>query len=181
MSGGFLDLLERLADAGVDFVIVGGYAGVVHGCTYTTQDVDIACDFAPANLLTLQESLADLHPVHRMTPGRVPLALTAANTGQFKNLYLDTDLGPLDCLSEIQGLGGYDQVKQAGVPIEVEGRQLRVLSIDALIIAKEAMNRPRDREAVRQLKAMRELRRGDVYHGGTESTEQAERRREPER
>jgi hypothetical protein len=64
------DLLERLARAGVDFVIVGGYAGVVHGCTYLTQDVDICCDFSARNLLALQRAIADLHPVHRMTPGR---------------------------------------------------------------------------------------------------------------
>lgn len=53
MSGGFLDLLDRLADAGVEFVIVGGYAGIVHGCTVTTQDVDICCDFSATNLLAL--------------------------------------------------------------------------------------------------------------------------------
>ncbi len=35
------NLLHRLAHAGVDFVIVGGYAGIVHGCTYVTQDIDI--------------------------------------------------------------------------------------------------------------------------------------------
>jgi len=180
MSSDLPSLLLRLVRAGVDFVIVGGYAGVVHGCTYTTQDVDICCDFSPANLLALQEALSDLRPVHRMTPGRKPLELTAENAGQFKNLYLDTDLGHLDCLSEIQGLGGYDQVRQASVPVEVEGRPLRVLSIDALIVAKEAMNRPRDREAVRQLKAIRALRRQGVHHGGTENTQQPEPRRGPE-
>jgi len=165
VSGSLLDLLERLADAGVEFVIVGGYAGVVHGCTYTTQDVDICCDFSTTNLLALQTALSDSHPVHRMTPGRRPLELTATNAGEFKNLYLDTDLGHLDCLSEIQGLGGYDRVKQASVSIEVEGRRFRVLSIDALITAKEALNRPRDREAVRQLKAMRQLRRESPSNG----------------
>lgn len=159
MSEDFLDLLERLADAEVEFVIVGDYAGAVYGCMDVSQCLDICCDFSPANLLALQKALSDLHPVHRMTPGRVPLELTAANAGEFKNLYLDTDLGPLDCLSEIQGLGGYERVKQVSVCIEVEGRRLRVLSLDALITAKEAMNHPRDREAVRQLKAMRQLRR----------------------
>lgn len=159
MSEGLLDLLERLIDTGVDFVLVGGYAGVVYGCTYVTQDVDICCDFSAANLLALQKALSDLQPVHRMVPGRKPLALTLSNAGEFKNLYLDTDLGPIDCLGEIQGLGGYDQVLHASVPIEIEGRQLRILTIDALIVAKEAMNRARDREAVRQLKAVRRLRR----------------------
>ena len=153
-----LNLLQRLARASVDFVIVGGYAGVVHGCTYLTQDVDICCDFSPGNLLALQAAIADLHPVHRMTPARKPLELTAESAAQFKNLYLDTDLGHLDCLSEIRGVGGYEQVKQASEPIEVEGVQLWVLTLDALITAKQAMNRPRDKEAIRQLKTIRKLR-----------------------
>jgi predicted nucleotidyltransferase len=151
-------LLQRLAHAGVDFVIVGGYAGIVHGCTYVTQDVDIACDFSPANLLALQKAVSDLHPVHRMTPGRKPLELTPENAGEFKNLYLDTDLGHLDCLSEVQGIGPYEHVKHASQLIEVEGMQLHVLALEALIQAKEAMHRPRDREAIRQLKAIKKLR-----------------------
>jgi predicted nucleotidyltransferase len=152
-------LLHRLARAGVNFVIVGGYAGVVHGCTYVTQDIDICCDFSPANLLALQQALSDVHPVHHMTPGRKPLELTPENAGEFKNLYLDTDLGRLDCLSSVKGLGDYEQVKQASERFEVEGIQFRVLSVDALIAAKEAMNRPRDREAVRQLQNIKRLRR----------------------
>jgi hypothetical protein len=154
----FLSLLQRLARAGVDFVIVGGYAGVVHGCTYVTQDVDIACDFSPANLLALQRAVSDLHPVHRMTPGRKPLDLTPGNAAEFRNLYLDTDLGHLDCLSEVQGIGPYEHVKHASQLIEIEGMPLRVLALDALIQAKEAMHRPRDREAIRQLKVIKTLR-----------------------
>ena len=154
----FLNLLQRLALGGVDFVIVGGYAGVVHGCTYVTQDVDVCCDFSPANLLALQEALRELHPVHRMTPGRQPLKLTAENVATFKNLYLDTDIGRLDCLSHIEGIGAYEQVRQASERIEVEGIQFRVLTIDSLIVAKEAMHRPRDKEAIRQLRAIRRLK-----------------------
>lgn len=152
-------LLHRLAGAGVDFVIVGGYAGVVHGCTYVTQDIDIACDFSPTNLLALQQALTDLHPVHRMTPGRQPLALTPENVGEFKNLYLDTDLGRLDCLSYVEGLGDYEQVRRAAERFEAEGVAFRVLSIDALMTAKKAMKRPRDREAIRQLQTIQRLRR----------------------
>ena len=158
MTGGLPDLLERLVRASVDFVIIGGYAGVIHGCTYVTQDVDICCDFSVANLLALQKALADLHPVHRMTPGRKRLELTPENAGEFRNLYLDTDMGRLDCLGEVQGIGSYEQVKKASLPVEVDGLRLRVLTIDALIKAKEAMNRPHDREAIRQLKAIKTLK-----------------------
>lgn len=153
----FSKLLERLAAGGVDFVIVGGFAGVVHGCTYVTQDVDMCCDFSPANLLRLQQALAELHPVHRMTPSRKKLALTEKTCKGLKNLYLDTDVGQLDCLSSIDGLGNYKKVKQASQLIDVGDIRLHVLRLDALIESKKALNRPRDKEAIVQLEVIKKL------------------------
>ena len=158
MSSDFLKLLERLVNAGVDFVIVGGFAGVVHGCTYVTQDIDICCDFSSANLLALQKAIYDLHPVHRETADHKKLELTEKNCGQFKNLYLDTDIGQLDCLSFIDGLGDYRKVKRTSELVEVQDMRLRVLSLDALIKARKAMNRPRDKETILQLQAIKKLR-----------------------
>ena len=159
MTADFFNLFERLAKGGVDFVIVGGFAGVVHGCTYVTQDIDICCDFSPANLLKLQGAVSDLHPVHRMTPNRKKLKLTQKTCGQLKNLYLDTDIGQLDCMSFIDGVGDYEKVKRASELVKVEDVQLRVLSVGALIKAKNAMNRPRDKQAVLELEAVRKLKR----------------------
>ncbi|MHC4560359.1 MAG: nucleotidyltransferase [Planctomycetota bacterium] len=158
MSSNFLNLLERLVTADVDLVIVGGFAGIVHGCTYVTQDIDICCDFSSANLLAVQKAISDLHPVHRMTPNRKSLRLTEKTCSQIKNLYLDTNIGQLDCLSFIDGIGDYQQVKQASKLVEVENMQVRVLGLDALIKAKKAMNRPRDKEAILQLKAIKRLK-----------------------
>ena len=158
MTGDFICLLKRLCDGNVDFVIVGGFAGVVHGCTYVTQDIDICCDFSAENLLRMQKALFDLHPVHRMPPGRQKLDLSRQNCIEFKNLYLDTDWGQLDCLSFINGLGDYPSVKQASEVIDVEGLQLRILSLEALIKSKKAMNRPHDKEAILQLEAARKLK-----------------------
>ena len=158
MTGDFICLLKRLCDGNVDFVIVGGFAGVVHGCTYVTQDIDICCDFSAENLLRMQKALFDLHPVHRMTPNRQKLDLSRQNCIEFKNLYLDTDWGQLDCLSFINGLGDYQSVKPASEVIDVEGLQLHILSLEALIKAKKAMNRPRDKEAILQLEAARKLK-----------------------
>ncbi len=158
MSGDFVNLLERLSKAGVDFVVVGGFAGVVHGCTYVTQDIDICCDFSRDNLNALHEAVRDLHPVHRMTPNRKAFEVNEQTYGQFKNLYLDTDIGQLDCMSLIDGLGDFGEVKRASEIHEVEKMQLSVLSLDALIRAKQAMERPRDREALLQLEAIRKLK-----------------------
>jgi hypothetical protein len=160
MTGDFIELLERLNKAGVDFVIVGGFAGTVYGCMMVTQDIDICLDFSPANLLTLQKAISDLNPVHRMTPGRKKLELTEKNCSSFRNLYLDTDIGRLDCLGSIKGIGDYQKVKDESVTVETGGVRLKVLNLDALIESKKAMNRPRDRQAVAELEAIKKLKKG---------------------
>ena len=60
-------------------------------------------------------------------------------------------------MSFLDGLGDYSQVKRESELVEVEEMKMRVLSLDALIKAKESMNRPRDKEAVLQLEAIRKL------------------------
>jgi hypothetical protein len=160
MKDGFLKLIERLTKGGVKFVLIGGFAGVVHGCTYVTQDIDICCDFSAANLLVLQKALKDLHPVHRMTPQRLELKLTTESCASFNNLYLDTDVGQVDCLGCVQGLGNYENIEPLSEIRDIGGGlRIRVLTIDSLIKARRAMNRPRDREAVLQLEAIKKMRK----------------------
>jgi len=154
-------LLTRLIEHHVDFVVVGGFAVVAHGGTLLTQDVDICCDFTPENLLRLQQAVADLHPVHRMTPARRALNLTPAECSGLKNLYLDTDYGQLDCLGNVRGLGGFAQVKRRSIEVQLDAGPCRILSLDELIAAKEAMGRPRDKEAATQLRAIRERKTED--------------------
>ena len=152
------NLLARLVEHRVGFVVIGGFAAVAHGGSMLTQDVDICCDFSTDNLMRLQEAIEDLHPVHRMTPARLPLKMTVETSQGLKNLYLDTDYGPLGCLSNVKGIGGFPEVEQESVVVQLVAGACRILSIDALIKAKETMNRPRDKETVLQLRAIRERR-----------------------
>jgi hypothetical protein len=147
-------LLGRLVRHDVDFVIIGAYASVVHGATLVTHDVDICCSFTSRNLLKLQEALADLHPIHRLTPNELPLKLTPAASRGLKNLHLKTDLGVIDCIGEVLGVGNFATVKRQSVIIDMDFGKCRVLGLKALIKAKRAMNRPRDRQALVQLEAI---------------------------
>lgn len=154
--GNFENLLTRLIEHQVEFVLVGGFAATAYGSTLLTQDVDICMRFSASNLVRLQEALVDLHPVHRMTPQHLPLQLTPEDCASLKNLYLDTDLGQLDCLGFIQGVGDFDEVNKHSVEVSLPAGICHVLSLDALIRSKEAMGRPRDRESVLQLRAIRQ-------------------------
>jgi len=149
-------ILSRLVGHEVDFVIVGGYAAVAHGCTLVTMDVDVCCEMTPANLMKLQESLADIHPVHRMTPQETPLELTPAKAETIRNLYLRTDEGQLDCLGEVKGLGEYQDVLKHSDEFDLPFGKCRILTLNGIIEAKKAMDRPRDHETVLQLESILE-------------------------
>lgn len=159
MTGNLLTLLKRLYTAKVDFVVIGGFAGIAHGCSYVTQDVDVCLNFNAENLLRLQKSIVDLHPIHRMTPAKIKLELTQENCMQFKNLYLDTDAGQLDCISFVDGVGNFDAAKSKSTIIEIENVKLNILDIDALIEAKKTLNRKKDAQAIVELEALRKFKK----------------------
>ena len=149
-------LLARLHDHGVEFVIIGGICNVLHGVTLVTQDVDVCCRFVPDNLERLENAVRSLHPVHRQTPQRIPFVLDERLARELKNLYLRTDIGVIDCLGEVAGIGGYEAVLQTSVPVNLSFGVCRMLSLDALIRSKETMGREHDLAALRQLRAIQE-------------------------
>src|SRR2546426_407256 len=103
-------ILNRLIEEQVQFVIVGGFAAVAHGATILTRDLDICIPFSLENVARLDKALSELHPVHRMTPQRLPFEFDEAVVPRLRNLYLATDAGQLDCLGEVLGLGEFAAV-----------------------------------------------------------------------
>lgn len=150
------DIVSRLLEKKFDFVVIGGLAAVTHGSPVMTHDIDVCCDFSPNNLMRLQDALSGIHPVHRMTSKRIPLQLTPGFCKGLKNLYLDTDLGQLDCLSHVRGLGGYREALENSEEIEIDDYVCHVLGVEALIRSKEAMGRDKDLEAIRHLRTLRD-------------------------
>ncbi len=148
-------ILERLNRAGVEYVLVGGLAAVFHGVPLVTRDIDVCMPFSEANLTRLEAALLDLHPVHRQTPKRLPFSVAADFPRDLKNLYLSTDCGVLDCLGQIKGLGDFTAVRSRSLVVELPVGPCRVLELEALIIAKQALNRPHDRLALTHLEEIR--------------------------
>jgi hypothetical protein len=149
-------LLAHLLARQFEFIVVGGFAAVAHGVTLLTEDLDVCCPFTPENLRRLEAALSSVHPVHRMVPGRPPFRLAELDLAALKNLYLDTDWGGLDCLSSIKGVGDYAAVRAQSIQAELPAGTCRIIGIDALIRAKEAMDASKDRLALIQLRAIRE-------------------------
>lgn len=146
-------LLKKLLEYEVDFVLIGGFAAVVHGSTLVTQDLDICVAITEEQVAKLREALKDLHPRHRMNPNAkhsfldYPKDITGTN-----NIYLETDLGVLDILSQAQPAGDFADIKNRSSEISLYGCKCRVISVEDLILVKEAMKRPKDLQAVHELR-----------------------------
>src|SRR5437868_3054646 len=147
-------LLQRLVEHGVDFVLIGGVAALMHGSTMVTRDVDVCIRLDGQTLDRLSRALEDLHPTHRITPQRIPFRVAGENLQGLKNLYLETDWGVLDCLGDVAGIGNFDQAVAASLLAQLPFGTCKVLSIESLIRAKEATARPNDLQTVVQLKCI---------------------------
>ncbi len=149
-------LLQCLCDADVDFVIVGGFAALLHGSTLVTRDLDVCAVLSHQDVAKLREALRDLNPTHRLTPQRLSF-LTNPDPGvEVRNLYLETELGAIDILSSVLGVGDFERVRATSTEIDVFGRRCRVISIDDLILAKETLGREKDLLAAKELRAIRD-------------------------
>jgi hypothetical protein len=150
------NLLQRLCDADIEFVVVGGFAAMLHGSSLMTRDLDVCAVLTRDNVSKLRHALRDLHPTHRLTPDKLSFLDNPVAEVEVRNLYLRTDLGPVDLLSSIAGVGDFDAVRVNAIEVELFGRRCRVISLDDLIRAKDALGRDKDREAARQLRAVRD-------------------------
>ena len=150
----FERILRRLLAHGVEFVVIGGYAAVTHGAIDVTRDLDVCAPFTEENLLKLQAALNEIHPRHRLTLHEAPLELRPGQCERWRNLYLKTDDGVFDCLGEVLGIGGYQQVLSRSEIASTSFGNFRVLDIPSLIEAKEAIGRPHDLRTAVQLRCV---------------------------
>lgn len=150
------ELLRRLCDADIDFVVVGGFAAVLHGSTLVTRDLDVCTVLTAANVEKLRGVLADLRPIHRMTPQRLSFLTNPDPEARIQNLYLETDAGAVDFMTSITGVGDFSRIRAQAVEVELFGHRCRVMSLADLIAAKLALGRDKDLLAARELQAIAE-------------------------
>ena len=150
------EIFKRLLAAKVEFSLIDGLASRHYGVSLVTEDVNICTRFMPENLRRIESAFKEYHPRHRLTANKLPLELTDELCQRLKNLYLTTDLGILDCLSEVAGIGDFDAVLRQSELKEFPFGRCFILKIDALIQDKQAVGRPHDLIAVAQLQAIKE-------------------------
>ena len=154
-----LDCLE-----GVDYIVVGGVAGTLHGTPRLTFDLDIVPEPSERNLQRLATALARLdatirEPGHRRLAVSLQLLKESAAAKRAGQLRLRTRFGPLDVLWRLHDGRGYKELRKHSVLLSDDERRLRALDVESLIEIKEAAGRPQDREDVKYLKIILTRRR----------------------
>ncbi|MGH9796313.1 MAG: hypothetical protein ACRD5G_16215 [Candidatus Acidiferrales bacterium] len=155
----FPKILEVLEDARVNYVLIGGGAMIAHGSAYVTRDVDICYDRTRENLKRLAEGLRPFHPRLRGAPPELPFLWDEETLRRGMNFTLATDLGDIDLLGEVSGLGSYTDALASSQPLQAYGRQCQVLTLEALIRTKKATGRGKDLAGVVELEALLNLRK----------------------
>ena len=148
--------LRLLGEYKVDCVIVGGVAAAIHGSLLLTNDLDVCYAREPANLRRLAEALQSVHARLRNAPEGLPFILDAETLRRGLNFTFTTDIGDLDLLGEVRGLGHYEAVIAESLKVELFGYNFAVLEIGKLILAKRAAGRPKDLIALPELEAIQE-------------------------
>jgi predicted nucleotidyltransferase len=152
----FESAVQALCDAGVAFVVIGGLCATFHGSGRVTYDLDICYSRAPGNLRRLVKALAPAHPRPRDFPNELPFLWEEATLRNVSLLTLRTDLGEIDLLGEVTGLGTYDEVKARSIVVEAFGRRVSTLDLRSLIEAKRAAGRDKDIAALPELESLLE-------------------------
>jgi len=150
--------LEFLGRHEIECVIIGGVAGALHGSALPTTDLDICYSRTPANLIKLATALNSVNARLRDAPSDLPFLLDEETLRKGLNFTFATDVGDLDLLGEVKGVGFYDQTVEGASSFEVLGYRFTVIALAKLLLAKRTAGRPKDMIAVAELEAILEAK-----------------------
>ena len=159
-SEGLIHLIEKqvrlLGRFDVECVIVGGVAGTLLGSAIPTTDLDVCYARNPPNLERLANALQSVHARLRNAPEDIPFILDAETLRRGLNFTFTTDIGSLDLLGEVRGVGYYEDVLAGSSTFELFGYPFAVIEIGKLIVAKRTAGRAKDLIAIPELEAIQE-------------------------
>jgi hypothetical protein len=146
--------IQALCDAEVEFVIIGGVCAGLHGSSYSTLDLDVCFSRRRENLKRLAVALAPFHLRLRDLPPDSRFVWDAASLGNGTVFTLDTDLGKIILLAEVNGVGTYEEARANAVLMPAFDREVWTLDLADLIKAKRAAGRPKDLALVAELEGL---------------------------
>jgi hypothetical protein len=151
-------LLRQLVTNNVNYVLIGGLAMRAQGSAHITDDFDICYERSDTNLDALVTAIDPLHPYLRGAPPGLPFRFDVPTLKAGLNFTLNTDLGDVDLLGEVRGLGFFKEVLAQSEPKVLFEFTVHVLTLDGLIASKTAAGRLKDRNHLLELEELKKLR-----------------------
>lgn len=155
MTTDFRRVIEALAAERVEYVLVGGLALVAHGSSRVTVDLDLCYARTSENIDRLVRALQPLAPRLRDFPPELPFFWDSQTVRTGLNFTLTTGAGEVDLLGEVSGVGSYAEAAADAVRVELYGKPVAILSLDALEKAKRAAGRAKDLLDLAEIAAIR--------------------------
>ena len=154
-----LRICRILNEEGVDYVVIGGLAAVVHGSPLPTRDVDVVPDCRTENLERLARALARMSARIRTADEPVSTKIDGAFLANMPHmLNLTTDLGDLDLTFTPAGtVGDYAGWRANATSEDLGGGiMVAVASLEDIIDSKRSANRLKDQQALPYLESLRD-------------------------
>ena len=154
----FDQIVDLLRARMVEFIVIGGQAENLLGSARVTYDTDLCYRRTKDNLERLADALRELRPTLRGAPPDLPFLLDGQSLALGSNFTFCTTAGDLDLLGFVEPLGGFDELIENAKTITYNKRPLNVISLDDLIRIKQHINRPKDRDSLMHLLAIKRVR-----------------------
>ncbi|HVX83471.1 MAG TPA: hypothetical protein VH253_01515 [Phycisphaerae bacterium] len=143
---------------GVEYLIIGGQAEVLHGSPRITYDIDFCYRRRRENFPRLAAALQELQCTLRGAPKDLPFILDARTIEMGNNFTFDTPLIDLDLLGYVEPIGTYEELRPNAVHYPSHGIDLWAISVEDLLRIKRHINRLKDQESIYQLLAIQRIR-----------------------
>jgi len=124
------EFLQILLNEGVDFMVVGLAAAALQGVPAVTQDIHLW--FANREDPALRRALMKAGVTYVPPTEQNPPLLVGARANLF------------DVVVHMHGLGSFSEEARTARVVKVGGIDLPVLSLERIIVSKEATGRPKD-------------------------------------
>ncbi len=157
-------IIECLDEHDVQYLVVGGIGAQLHGATRPTADFDSLPATSKENLARLAAAMRDLNAFLRVEgldddeARALPTRLDEESLARMDISTWRTDAGDLDVLTAIPTRDGgrafYDDLAGRATPMQVAGAVVRVASLPDIIASKEWADRPKDRDALPELRRL---------------------------
>ena len=148
--------IPALVCANVDFILLGGMAAILRGSARVTFDVDVVYSRTHGKMKRVVAVLAPHDPYLREAPQNLPFSWDAKTIGDGLNFTLTTTLGDIDLLGEVAGGETYQTLLAHSFDVDAFGVRFKCIDLPTLIRIKEAADRPKDREAIAELRVLLE-------------------------